>query len=271
MQAPRGQVELIETVGKGNYGYVYKGRLLATQEITAVKVVFLKEEELRETLLEMEILEECIHPNITKYMGSFLKGLDLWICMEYCGGGALDSTYRAIKKPLTEDQIASILYESVQGLEYLHTKYGLIHRDIKAGNLLLTESGEVKLADFGVSAKLREVGDRARTFIGTPYWMAPEVIMTDPDSATHSTASYDAKADIWSIGITAIEIAEKNPPLSDIHPMRALYLIPNSDLGFAHPKSWSKPFQDFVSHCLTKDPQKRPSASQILQHPFLAR
>ncbi|KAJ3017168.1 hypothetical protein HKX48_003682 [Thoreauomyces humboldtii] len=269
--SPRGHVELLETIGKGNYGYVYKGRLLATKEISAVKVVFLKEDELRETLLEMEILEACNHPNITRYMGCYLKGLDLWICMEFCGGGALDSIYRAIRKPLTEDQIACILYESVMGLDYLHTKVALIHRDIKAGNVLITENGECKLADFGVSAKLATVGGRARTFIGTPYWMAPEVIMTDPESATHATASYDAKADIWSIGITAIEIAEKNPPLSDIHPMRALYLIPNSDLGLAKPKNWSKVFQEFIAICLIKDPLKRPSAAQLLQHPFLAK
>ncbi|KAI8827284.1 kinase-like domain-containing protein, partial [Fimicolochytrium jonesii] len=269
--SPRGQVELLETIGKGNYGYVYKGRLTATKEISAVKVVFLKEDELRETLLEMEILRGCDHPNITRYMGCFLKGLDLWICMEFCGGGALDSIYRAIRKPLTEDQIGSILYESVMGLDYLHTKVALIHRDIKAGNVLLTEQGECKLADFGVSAKLSNVGGRARTFIGTPYWMAPEVIMTDPESATHSSASYDAKADIWSIGITAIEIAEKNPPLSDIHPMRALYLIPNSDLGLAKPKNWSKTFQDFIAVCLIKDPIKRPSAAQLLQHPFMVK
>ncbi|KAI8994353.1 kinase-like domain-containing protein [Gaertneriomyces semiglobifer] len=268
--SPRGQVELLETIGKGNYGYVYKGRLTATNEVTAVKVVFLKEDELRETLLEMEILEQCSHPNVTRYMGCFLKGLDLWICMEFCGGGALDSIYRAVRKPLTEEQIACILYESVTGLHYLHTSVHLIHRDIKAGNVLITDSGECKLADFGVSAKLNSAAGRARTFIGTPYWMAPEVIMTDPETG-NGNATYDAKADIWSIGITAIEIAEKNPPLSDIHPMRALYLIPNSELNFAKPKNWSKTFQDFVSVCLTKDPNKRPSAQQLLQHPFLAK
>ncbi|KAJ3071881.1 hypothetical protein HDU99_002321, partial [Rhizoclosmatium hyalinum] len=129
--SPKGQVELIETVGKGNYGYVYKGRLLASNEISAIKVVFLKEDELKETLLEMEILKACSHPNITRYMGLFLKGLDLWICMEFCGGGALDSIYRAIKKPFTEDQIAAIIYESIVGLEYLHNQVALIHRDIK--------------------------------------------------------------------------------------------------------------------------------------------
>ncbi|KAI8617844.1 kinase-like domain-containing protein [Chytriomyces sp. MP71] len=262
-QSPKGQVELIETVGKGNYGYVYKGRLLNTNEISAIKVVFLKEDELKETLLEMEILKACNHPNITRYMGLFLKGLDLWICMEFCGGGALDSIYRAMKKPFNEDQIGSIIYESIVGLEYLHTQAALIHRDIKAGNLLLTEAGELKLADFGVSAKLKSSSGTARTFIGTPYWMAPEVIACDPESASSHTAAYDCKADIWSIGITAIEIADKNPPLSDIHPMRALHMIPSSNLGLAKPKNWSKPFVDFVASCLVKDPSKRPSAHHV--------
>ncbi|KAI8814867.1 kinase-like domain-containing protein [Cladochytrium replicatum] len=269
--SPRGQVELLETIGKGNYGYVYKGRLISTNEIMAVKVVFLKEDELKETLLEMDMLKACSHPNITRFMGCFLKGLDLWICMELCSGGALDSVYRALKKPLNEDQIASVIYESVQGLDYIHTQAALIHRDIKAGNLLLTENGELKIADFGVSAKLDSPAGRARTFIGTPYWMAPEVIMTDPENASHRSASYDSKADIWSIGITAIEIADKNPPLSDIHPMRALYLIPNSDLGLTKPKQWSKQFVDFVGVCLTKDPHQRPSAARLLEHPFLAK
>ncbi|KAJ3357429.1 hypothetical protein HDU83_007360 [Entophlyctis luteolus] len=269
--SPKGQVELIETVGKGNYGYVYKGRLVGSNEIAAVKVVFLKEDELKETLLEMEILKACNHPNITRYMGLFLKGLDLWICMEFCGGGALDSIYRAIKKPFTEDQIAAIIYDSLVGLDYLHSQVALIHRDIKAGNLLLTESGELKLADFGVSAKLKSPSGTARTFIGTPYWMAPEVINCDPDGPNSKVASYDCKADIWSIGITAIEIADKNPPLSDIHPMRALHLIPNSNLGLAKPKNWSKIFVDFISVCLIKDPTKRPSAHEILNHPFMTK
>ncbi|KAI9359334.1 kinase-like domain-containing protein [Zopfochytrium polystomum] len=266
--SPRGQVELLETIGKGNYGYVYKGRLIASNEITAVKVVQLKEDELKETLLEMEIIKACNHLNVTSYMGCFLKGLDLWICMEFCGGGALDSLYRAIKKTFSEDQIAAIIHDCL-GLDYLHTQVALIHRDIKAGNVFLTEDGEIKLGDFGVSAKLSNPNGRARTFIGTPYWMAPEVIRCDPDSASSRDASYDYKADIWSIGITAIEIADKNPPLSDIHPMRALYLIPDSDLNLAKPKAWSKPFVDFIANCLVKDPVKRPSAAKLLEHPFM--
>lgn len=264
MSNPRGQVELLETIGKGNYGYVYKGRLLTRDVITAVKVVMLKEDEIKETLLEMEILQACSHPNITSFMGCYLKGLDLWICMEYCGAGSLDTFYRKIKQGITEDEIACILYETLLALNYLHTEAALIHRDIKAGNLLLTDSGMVKLADFGVSAQLDRVGGTAHTFIGTPYWMAPEVIMTEDSSDV-----YTCKADIWSVGITAIEMAEKNPPLSDIHPMRALKLIPTSNIGLAKPKLFSKPFVDFVSACLVKNPLKRPTAAEILEHPFL--
>lgn len=135
--------------------------------------------------------------------------------------------------------------------------------------MLLTDAGEVKLADFGVSAQLKSPGGFASTFIGTPYWMAPEVILTDPDSPSSDNAHYDCKADIWSIGITAIEIAEKNPPLSDIHPMRALQLIPKSDIGLSKPKSFPKQFVDFVAQCLVKDPAKRPTAAQMLDHPFM--
>ncbi|KAJ3311913.1 hypothetical protein HDV04_003521 [Boothiomyces sp. JEL0838] len=270
MQNPRGQVQLIETIGKGNYGSVYKAKLLKENEIVAIKVVFLKEDEIKETLLEMEILEKCVHPNITRFHQCFLKGLDLWIAMEFCGAGAVDSVYKALKKPLPEDAISAIIYETVLALEYLHTKVGLIHRDIKSGNLLLTESGQVKLADFGVSAMLKSVGGRANTFIGTPYWMAPEVIMCDPDNPKSGSASYTDRSDIWSIGITVIEVAEKNPPLCDIHPMQALNLIPKTNIGLAKPKNFSRQLVDFVAFCLEKNPEKRPSATECLKHPFLA-
>ncbi|KAI8901556.1 kinase-like domain-containing protein [Globomyces pollinis-pini] len=261
MQNPRGQVELLETIGKGNYGAVYKAKLKKQNKMAAVKVVFLKEDEIKETLLEMEILEKCKHSNITEFFGCFLKGLDLWICMELCAGGAVDSLYRTFKKPLPEDCIASLLHDSLLALEYLHTKVGLIHRDIKSGNILLTTDGQVKLADFGVSADLSEVGGKASTFIGTPYWMAPEVIECDPDDPKSARRYYTDKSDIWSIGITAIEIAEKNPPLSDIHPMQALKLISKNTVTFSKPKEFSKQLVDFVTFCLVKDPIKRPTAT----------
>ncbi|KAH6583017.1 hypothetical protein BASA61_008224 [Batrachochytrium salamandrivorans] len=230
MASPRGQVELLQTIGKGNYGAVYKGKLRGETWV-AVKVVFLKEDELRETLLEMEILERCKHPNITKYYGCFLKGLDLWICMEYCGGGSLDAIYRSLKKPLTEDQIAAIIYESLVGLDYLHNKASLIHRDIKAGNVLLTDEGQVKLADFGVSAQLQSPGGRASTFIGTPKESASVRHSPHASSATHSKVRY------W----------------------------------LCQAKKLFKTFVEFVAQCLIKDPLKRPTAAELLQHPFFAK
>lgn len=153
----------------------------------------------------------------------------------------------------------------MKGLDYLHSVVGIIHRDIKAGNMFLNDNGELKIGDFGVSALLDKPGASASTFIGTPYWMAPEVIST----GSESTGKYDSKADIWSIGITAIELADKNPPLSDIHPMRALLMIPTIDLNFQKPKNYSKQFQDFVQMCLLKDPKKRPFAIDLLNHGFI--
>lgn len=137
--------------------------------------------------------------------------------------------------------------------------------------MLATDEGIIKLADFGVSAQLQSIEGRARTFIGTPYWMAPEVIACDPEGPNSRTASYNTKADIWSIGITAIELAQKEPPLAEIHPMRAMYLIPNTELGLAKPKNFSKPFNEFIKYCLVKDPLARPTATEVLEHPFLAK
>lgn len=266
--SPEGEVDVLETLGKGNYGYVYKGRLRSMEKLSAVKVVYLKESELREILLEVEILKECNHANIVQHYATYMQGMDLWICMEYCGGGSVDSIYAALPKPLSDDAIAVIMYESLQGLAYFH-KTNHIHRDIKAGNLLLTESGEVKLADFGVSAKLSSRQPLAHSFIGTPYWMAPEVILSDNDRNN----LYDCKVDIWSIGITAIELADKAPPLADIHPFTALKLIlqDNTQLGLKNPKKRPKQFVDFINACLTRDPRKRPSAEELLKHPFFAK
>ncbi|KAI3650815.1 hypothetical protein MP228_004296 [Amoeboaphelidium protococcarum] len=264
LQNPKGHVELIETIGKGNFGFVYKGRLIADKRITAVKVVALKEEELREILLEVEIIRECRHPNVVGFMGNFVRNDDLWICMEFCSGGAVDSLYKNLPRLLTEEEISYLIFESMKGLAYLHDQH-IIHRDIKSGNLLLTEKGEVKLADFGVSAvTTASTSFRAHTFIGTPYWMSPECIMSE-NSPLHM---YDCKTDVWSMGITLIELADKNPPLSDIHPMRALYLIPSADsntLMVRQPKKWSKPMVAFIQSCLVKDPKRRWSAQDSLQ------
>ncbi|KAJ3112950.1 hypothetical protein HDU96_003976 [Phlyctochytrium bullatum] len=271
---PAGRVERIALLGKGTYGNVYKGRMLATGEIVAVKVVTMKESELRETILEMDILKACNHPNVTAFKAFFVHKLELWICMEFCDAGTLFDILHAYPAKFSEEQISALLFETLLGLGYLHTKVAVIHRDIKAGNILVTTSGEVKLADFGVSAKLRTGSGRTNTFIGTPNWMAPEVIRCDPDSETSRNAVYDVKADIWSLGITAIELADKWPPFTDLHPVRTLRMILRPDgegLGLKSPESFSGDFNDFVRICLTRDPAKRPGCPKLIKHPFLAR
>lgn len=184
--------------------------------------------------------------------------------MEYCGGGSVEAIIKSMKAPLLEIEIKCVIRQALIGLAFLHRR-SKIHRDIKCGNLLLTDSGEVKLADFGVSTQLSRTFSKRNTFIGTPYWMAPEVITSEQQGT-----SYDHKADIWSLGITAIEMAESSPPMFDLHPMRVLFMIPKFD----SPKlklqdSWSKDFHSFLSACLDKDAEKRPTADELLSHPFV--
>ncbi|KAI9221611.1 kinase-like domain-containing protein [Blastocladiella britannica] len=264
---PDADVEVIETLGKGNYGYVYRGKVKSIGDVmSAVKVVFLKESELKETWQEVEILAECNHPNVVRLYTTYMKGLYLWIAMEYCGGGSVDTLYAVLPKPMTEEAISVIIHEAVKGLAYFHDQK-FIHRDIKAGNLLLTESGEIKLADFGVSARIGHTNNRAHSFIGTPFWMAPEVIRSENDSNNW----YDVKADVWSIGITTIELADKCPPLAEIHPMTALKHILNETmpLGLKNPKKRTKLINDFVQTCLIRDVRRRPNCHELLNHPYM--
>ncbi|XP_069788077.1 mitogen-activated protein kinase kinase kinase kinase 3 isoform X10 [Narcine bancroftii] len=189
----------------------------------------------------------------------------LWICMEFCGGGSLQDIYH-VTGPLSELQIAYVCRETLQGLYYLHSK-GKMHRDIKGANILLTDNGHVKLADFGVSAQITATIAKRKSFIGTPYWMAPEV------AAVERKGGYNQLCDIWAVGITGIELAELQPPMFDLHPMRALFLMTKSN--FQPPKlkdkiKWSTNFHQFVKLALTKNPKKRPTAEKLLQHPFVA-
>uniref|UniRef100_A0A3Q3FS06 non-specific serine/threonine protein kinase n=1 Tax=Labrus bergylta TaxID=56723 RepID=A0A3Q3FS06_9LABR len=269
---PAGIFELVEVVGNGTYGQVYKGRHVKTGQLAAIKVMDVTEEEEEEIKAEINMLKKYSHHrNIATYYGAFVKksppGHDdqLWLVMEFCGAGSVTDLVKNTKgSSLKEDWIAYICREILRGLSHLHA-HKVIHRDIKGQNVLLTENAEVKLVDFGVSAQLDRTVGRRNTFIGTPYWMAPEVIACDenPDS------TYDYRSDIWSLGITAIEMAEGAPPLCDMHPMRALFLIPRNPPPKLKSKKWSKKFIDFIEGCLVKTYTSRPSTEQLLKHSFI--
>ncbi|XP_044862178.1 mitogen-activated protein kinase kinase kinase kinase 4 isoform X10 [Mauremys mutica] len=272
LRDPAGIFELVEVVGNGTYGQVYKGRHVKTGQLAAIKVMDVTEDEEEEIKLEINMLKKYSHHrNIATYYGAFIKksppGHDdqLWLVMEFCGAGSITDLVKNTKgNTLKEDWIAYISREILRGLAHLHAHH-VIHRDIKGQNVLLTENAEVKLVDFGVSAQLDRTVGRRNTFIGTPYWMAPEVIACDenPD------ATYDYRSDLWSCGITAIEMAEGAPPLCDMHPMRALFLIPRNPPPRLKSKKWSKKFFSFIEGCLVKNYMQRPSTEQLLKHPFI--
>ncbi|XP_054851056.1 misshapen-like kinase 1 isoform X4 [Eublepharis macularius] len=272
LRDPAGIFELVEVVGNGTYGQVYKGRHVKTGQLAAIKVMDVTEDEEEEIKQEINMLKKYSHHrNIATYYGAFVKksppGNDdqLWLVMEFCGAGSVTDLVKNTKgNALKEDCIAYICREILRGLAHLHA-HKVIHRDIKGQNVLLTENAEVKLVDFGVSAQLDRTVGRRNTFIGTPYWMAPEVIACDenPD------ATYDYRSDIWSLGITAIEMAEGAPPLCDMHPMRALFLIPRNPPPKLKSKKWSKKFIDFIDSCLVKAYTSRPPTEQLLKFPFI--
>ncbi|XP_038565931.1 TRAF2 and NCK interacting kinase b isoform X8 [Micropterus salmoides] len=272
LRDPAGIFELVELVGNGTYGQVYKGRHVKTGQLAAIKVMDVTGDEEEEIKAEINMLKKYSHHrNIATYYGAFVKknppGVDdqLWLVMEFCGAGSVTDLIKNTKgNSLKEEWIAYVCREILRGLTHLH-QHKVIHRDIKGQNVLLTENAEVKLVDFGVSAQLDRTVGRRNTFIGTPYWMAPEVIACDenPD------ATYDFKSDLWSLGITAIEMAEGAPPLCDMHPMRALFLIPRNPAPRLKSKKWSKKFQSFIDSCLVKSHSQRPSTEQLLKHPFI--
>uniref|UniRef100_A0A671SXI2 non-specific serine/threonine protein kinase n=1 Tax=Sinocyclocheilus anshuiensis TaxID=1608454 RepID=A0A671SXI2_9TELE len=275
LRDPAGIFELVEVVGNGTYGQVYKGRHVKTGQLAAIKVMDVTEVSAHRSCSAMLSTSLFSHTHTHTHTSSCLtfhtlshSSTFLLLVMEFCGAGSITDLVKNTKgNTLKEEWIAYISREILRGLAHLHAHH-VIHRDIKGQNVLLTENAEVKLVDFGVSAQLDRTVGRRNTFIGTPYWMAPEVIACDenPD------ATYDYRSDLWSCGITAIEMAEGAPreySLCDMHPMRALFLIPRNPPPRLKSKKWSKKFFSFIEGCLVKNYTQRPPTDQLLKHPFI--
>eukprot|EP01112_Ceratiomyxa_fruticulosa_P015868 TRINITY_DN4733_c0_g1_i1.p1 TRINITY_DN4733_c0_g1~~TRINITY_DN4733_c0_g1_i1.p1 ORF type:complete len:421 (+),score=86.42 TRINITY_DN4733_c0_g1_i1:205-1467(+) len=267
LEDPEQLFRVIEVVGQGSFGIVCTCEHITTGAIVAIKFIEIEDEEdesgNKGLLRELDIMKSsngCAQ--MVQYHGSYLKEGHLMIVMEYCNGGSVQDIIKLCKVQLTEDQIGAILYHMLEGLQYLHTNK-ILHRDVKAGNVLLTSDGKAKLADFGVSARLMNADQKQKTVVGSPYWMSPEVIIS---------TGYDHKADIWSLGITCLEMAEGRPPHYEISPMRVIFIIPHRPPPTLHdPSRWSPEFKNFVDSCLNKDPALRPTTVELLNHPFITR
>ncbi|KAL3072694.1 hypothetical protein niasHS_017668 [Heterodera schachtii] len=258
-KAPDEVFDVISKIGEGSYGSVHKALHRESGHTLAVKMVPV-DTDLQEIIKEITIMQQCDCRHVVKYYGSYFKDSDLWIVMEYCGAGSVSDIMRLRRKTLNECEIGAILKDTLLGLNYLH---GLkkIHRDVKAGNILLNMDGNAKLADFGVAGQITDTIAKRNTVIGTPFWMAPELIQE---------MGYDMKADIWSLGITAIELAEGRPPHAEIHPMRAIFMIPTKPPPTLKiPEEWSEMFQEFIAICLVKNPDERTDADSLLKHQFI--
>uniref|UniRef100_A0AAY4C8F6 Serine/threonine-protein kinase TAO3 n=1 Tax=Denticeps clupeoides TaxID=299321 RepID=A0AAY4C8F6_9TELE len=253
----------LHEIGHGSFGAVYFARNSYSNEVVAIKKMSYNgkqtAEKWQDIIKEVKFLEQLRHPNTIEYKGCYLKDNTAWLVMEYCLGSASD-LLEVHKKPLQEVEIAAIIHGALLGLAYLHS-HNMIHRDVKAGNILLTEPGQVKLADFGSAS----IVSPANSFVGTPYWMAPEVILAMDEG------QYEGKVDIWSLGITCIELAERKPPLFNMNAMSALYHIAQNDSPALQSNDWSDPFRNFVDYCLQKNPQDRPSSAELLRHEFVRR
>ena len=257
---PSKNYNLEQEIGEGSYGKVYKAKHTMSHIVVAIKVIPI-DNDLEELNKEINALKKVSHSDyIVRYHGNYQHDNNLYIVMDLCEAGSVCDILTVCKRELKEEEIRDITAATTLGLSHLH-KHRLIHRDVKAGNILLTNEGNAKLADFGVSAQVTTMNGKRDTLIGTPYWMAPEVIQE---------TKYDSKCDVWSLGITLIEMAEGVPPLDHIHPMRAIFQIPKRDPPkFQHPEKWSDTMIDFLAKCLVKDPEGRMSSTDLLEHEFI--
>uniref|UniRef100_A0A8C7R3V8 non-specific serine/threonine protein kinase n=1 Tax=Oncorhynchus mykiss TaxID=8022 RepID=A0A8C7R3V8_ONCMY len=253
----------LREIGHGSFGAVYFARDVRTTEVVAIKKMSYNgkqsNEKWQDIIKEVKFLQRIQHPNSIEYKGCYLREHTAWLVMEYCLGSASD-VLEVHKNPLQEMEIAAITHGALQGLAYLHS-HNMIHRDIKAGNILLTEPGQVKLADFGSAS----IASPANSFVGTPYWMAPEVILAMDEG------QYDGKVDVWSLGITCVELAERKPPLFNMNAMSALYHIAQNESPTLQSSDWTDYFRNFVDSCLQKIPQDRPKSDHLLNHAFVQR
>jgi serine/threonine protein kinase len=257
---------ILNILGKGSFGAVYKAEHKSSKAEVAVKIIPTNDDEFDKIKSEIEILSRCDSPYVVGYFECFIKSIpnkpsEMWIVMEYCEGGSMSDLLELEHGCLEEDTIRAVAASIVLGLQYLHGVANVCHRDIKCGNVLLTDDARVKLADFGVSAELTNTINKRKTVVGSPFWMAPEVIRE---------SHYDGRADVWSLGITVIEMAEGAPPHSNLNPLRAIFVIPNKPAPtLADPDNWSPEMLDFVKCCCQKDPNQRHDSALLSSHPFV--
>ncbi|EFA75800.1 putative protein serine/threonine kinase [Heterostelium album PN500] len=252
--------EFKEKLGQGGYGAVFRALHRESGTTLAVKVLSITPTRIADIEKEIDLLKKCRCQSVLSYYGSIAKLAELWILMDYCAVGSVKDMMKTCCDTLDEEQIAAVAADVLSGLGYLHSK-GIVHLDVKAANILLTEDGQVKMADFGVSQQLQTPYGQSSILIGSPLYMAPELILKAP---------FNSKADVWSFGITLIELAEGRPPSRGLKSMAQLCEVPNMPPPkLANPKDWSPSFNDFISKCLTKDPEQRPSVGDLLSHPFI--
>ena len=254
--------EKLDCIGRGSFGEVFKGREKETDQMVALKLVDLEkaDEEIDIIQREIKVMSQISNPYVVRYHTSLMKGSTLWIVMEFMSAGSLKELVDAVG-PFPEEAIATVMKALMKGLDYIHRE-GKVHRDIKAANILLSDQGEVKLADFGVAGQMTSTVRQRNTFVGSPFWMAPEVIQE---------SLYNEKADIWSAGITGLELANGLPPHAREHPYKALLLIPKNEPPRVEGGHFSRAFKDFIALCVRKNPSERPGAEYLLHHPFLKR